>query len=57
MHDIRKDCLNHMSGLIPFFMLTIEEQFIQVMSNPKIYRSVSKAMYFILNRRLNAVTK
>ena len=38
-------------------MLTIEEQFIQVMSNPKIYRTISKAMYLILNRRLNAMTK
>ena len=55
--DIRKDCLNHISSLIPFFMLTIEEQFIQVMSNPKIYRSVSKAMYLILNRRHNVMTK
>ena len=44
-------------GLIPVFMLTIEEQFIQVMSNPKIYRSVSKAMYLILNRRHNVMTK
>ena len=55
--DIRKDCLNHISSLIPFFMLTIEEQFIQVMSNPKIYRSVSKAMYLILNRPHNVMTK
>ena len=48
--DIRKHCLNHISGLIhiPFFMFTIKEQFIQVMSNPKIYRSVSKAMHFII---------
>ena len=52
--DIRKDCLNHISGLIPFF---IEEQFIKVMSNPKIYNSVSKAMYLILNRRHNVITK
>ena len=55
--DIRKDCLNHISSLIPFFVLTIEEQFIQVMSNPKIYRSVSKAMYLNLNRRHNVMTK
>ena len=32
------------------FMFTIEEQFIQAMSNPNIYSSVSKAMYLILNR-------
>ena len=55
--DIRKDCLSNISGFIPFFMLTMEEQFIQVMSNPKIYRSVSKAMYLVLNRRHNVMTK
>ena len=65
--NIRKDCLNpkllhteaflnHISGLIPFIMLTIEEQFILVMSNPKIDRTVSKAIYLILNRRHNVMT-
>ena len=40
--DIRNDCINCIVGLIPFFALTIEEQFIHIMSSPKIYKCVPK---------------
>ena len=41
--DIRKTCLNHISGLIPFFMLTIEYIYISNFS----FFNEKQLMYFI----------
>ena len=50
--DVRSSCLNSIHVLChEFNELTLEHQFIEIMSNPLYYRIASKFMYDILNKR------
>ena len=50
--DVRSSCLKFIDVRChEFNVLTLEHQFIEIMSNPLYYRIASKFMYDILNKR------
>ena len=58
--DIRTVAFESICRITPCFttkILSNEDQFIQIMSNPLYYKIVSKAMYHILNAHLSERSK
>ena len=56
--DIRHNLFNEITTVeLDFREQSIDTQFLEILSNPLLYRSVSKAMHFILNKRRDVMLR
>ena len=56
--DIRHNLFNEITTVeLDFREQSIDTQFLEILSNPRYYRSVSKAMHLILNKRRDVMLR
>ena len=56
--DIRHNLFNEITTVkLDFREQSIDTQFLEILSNPRYYRSVSKAMHLILSKRRDAMLR